>query len=142
MHQNDEAIATTQMDLEKLQIIHKLFVFEINKGYQPQSPVWYLKFVDDYISLKFLDQEFRATRRVVVLDSRFAANEYAFVGAIGDKEHVLLCLYLVPEGGLFLSSNLDPASHLCDYNNTYVVKKIMSKVHEAVMSSIFFAPLG
>ena len=142
MQQIDEAIASNQIDLIKLQTIHNLFVPEINKGYQPQSSVLSLKFVDGYISLKFLDQEFRATRRVVVLDSRFAANEYAFVGAIGDKEHVLLCLYLVPEGGLFLNSKLDPASHLCDYNNTYVVKKIMSKVHEAVMSSIFFAPLG
>ena len=137
-----EAIVSTRTDLERLQTIHKLFVFQINKGDQPQSPVWSLKFVEGDLRLKFLDHEFRAAPRSVVLDSRFAANEYAFVGSLGGKEHVLLGLDLLPDGGLFINSKLDAGSRICDYNNTYVVNKILSKIHEAAMSSPLFAPIG
>lgn len=141
MSQKNEILETARSDFERLQVIHKVFVSQINRKDQPQSPVWSLKFVDGVLCVSFLDLEFRANRRSVAVDSRFVANEYAFTGAIGSKEHVLLCIYLVPDGGLYFSSKLDAATRICDCNNPYVINNIIIKLFDAAMSSPLFAPL-
>lgn len=108
MSQKNEILETARSDFERLQVIHKVFVSQINRRDQPQSSVWSLKFVDGVFCVSFLDLEFRANRRSVAVDSRFVANEYAFTGAIGGKEHVLLCIYLVPDGAYILVRNWMP----------------------------------
>lgn len=108
MSQKNEILETARSDFERLQVIHKVFVSQINRKDQPQSSVWSLKFVDGGLCVSFLDLEFRANRRSVAVDSRLVANEYAFTGAIGGKEHVLLCIYLVPDGAYILVRNWMP----------------------------------
>ena len=99
-----------------------------------------LKVLDGALCVSYLELEFRAARRSVAADSRLVANEYAFVGSIDGQEHVLLYLYLTPDGNLYFNSSLKVDSRLCDYNNQYVVKNILAKIEVTALSSRFFAP--
>ncbi|MDT3734949.1 MAG: hypothetical protein ROZ00_01820 [Denitratisoma sp.] len=142
MQETNVTIATSFSDFQRLKAIHQAFVEEIQKQEQAQLAVASLKVVEGALCVSYLELEFRAVRRSVAVDFRLIANEYAFVGSIGDQEHVLLCLYLSPDGNLHLKSSLDDESRLCDYNNQYLVKNILTKIQLAALSSSFFAPHG
>ena len=126
MQQRNETVAAAFSDFQRLKTIHQAFIEEIKKQDQSQSQVSSLKVVDGTLCVSYLELEFRAARRSVAAEFRLVANEYAFVGSIGGQEHVLLCLYLTPDGNLYLNSSLDVASRLCDYNNQYVVSNILA----------------
>lgn len=142
MQQRNEMTQAAFSDFQRLKTIHRRFIEGIQRHAQEQSPVSSLTAEGETLSASYLELEFRAVRRAVAVNDRLVANEYAFVGSIGDQERLLLCLYLTPDGGLYLNSSLDNSNRLCDFNNEYVVNNILSELQATALSSSFFAPLG
>lgn len=142
MQQRNETIQAAFSDFQRLKTIHQRFVEEIQRHAQEQSPESSLTAEIEILSASYLGLEFRAVRRSVAANHRLVANEYAFVGSIGSQEQLLLCLYLTPNGGLYLNSSLDDSTRICDFNNQYVVNNILAKLQVTALSSPFFASRG
>lgn len=139
MQQPNPLITAAFSDFQGLLDIHLRFIEEIEKHAEDQSSTSSLKVQDGNLLISYLDCKLSATRRTVAINSKLVANEYAFGGTTFDKDKcILLCIYLTSNGILFLDPSL--TNRLCDYDNQYVVKKILSEVQLAALSSCFFSP--
>jgi hypothetical protein len=139
MPQQEQLISAAFSDFQGLLDIHLRFIEEIGKCAKNQFSTSSLTIKDDGLSITYLDLNLSASRRTVAIDSQLVANEYAFEGiTFNNEKHTLLCLYLTPNGVLYLDSSL--TTRLCDYNNQYVVKNILSKIQLSALSSPFFSP--
>jgi hypothetical protein len=128
------AVAATK----KLSELHQKFVANLAASAAEGPDIGTFSVSSDSIAISCLERNISVLSRAIVLNKHISALEYDFVTRWKDEELSILRLYLQPGGVLTRDPN--GKENFCDFNNTYIHRKILSALSESLLNSPVYAP--
>ena len=124
--------------ISELQRIEKLFLEGIVALSATTCDIGTVAVTGNMISCTCLGRKVVATSRPVVVGDYVSALEYDFATEWKKDECSVLRLYLQPKG--FLTRDAQGEARLCDFNNSYIKKFLLTAISEALLASPIYAP--
>jgi hypothetical protein len=139
MNQAILQVANAQNGINRLTNVHQSFLTHLGQGGGSTHFAGALSVADGVLSVDACGHSLMAVPRVVHHGGHDFAVEYTFAYMTKDVTTPIWRFYLT-ENGLLVSSLADDTSRLCDFNNQYVVERLLTEVSTAVLKSFLFAP--
>lgn len=128
-----------QVRLDNVRMIHEQFIDVLQKQSGANIEFGRIDFEDANIFITCLDTRLSFEYRPVSINGDISLIEYSAT-KIHKKEKIHVYSFYLSENGIIWTDSAQE-NRLLDYNNSYIVKYILSKISSALRDSVFFKPL-